>query len=89
VAILRAMSAAGRPRVAFVGAKPEFVERYAPMLGEALRDLRVEAVGVLLRDLRERGSEGLHPLDPPQCVAALHGAMSRCVTSWRVPGCRW
>jgi DNA-binding transcriptional regulator YhcF (GntR family) len=53
VAISRAMSAAGRPRVAFVG------------------DLRVEVVGVSLRDLRERGPEALHPLDPPQCVAAL------------------
>jgi DNA-binding transcriptional regulator YhcF (GntR family) len=59
------------PRVAFVGAEPEFLERYLPFLTEALSDLRIEVVGVSLHDLRESGEAALHPLDPPWCVATL------------------
>jgi GntR family transcriptional regulator len=71
-ALTRAVARAEeRPRVAFIGAQPEFLERYTPFLGEALGDLNVEVVGVALRDLREYGESALHPFDPPWCVATL------------------
>lgn len=67
----RALAVKERPHVAFVGSEQEFVDRYTPLLAEALRDLRVEVVGVLLRDLRRRGAEALGPLEPPEHVATL------------------
>lgn len=59
-----------RPRVVFVGAEPEFVERYTPLLAEALRDLPVDVTGVQLRDLRERGPAWLQTA-APACVVTL------------------
>lgn len=67
----RALAVKERPRVAFVGSEQEFVEHYTPLLAEALRDLRVEVVGVMLRDLRRRGVEALGSLEPPEHVATL------------------
>jgi DNA-binding transcriptional regulator YhcF (GntR family) len=67
----RALAVKGQPRVAFVGSEQEFVDRYTPLLAEALRDLRVEVVGVLLHDLRSRGVEAVGALEPPEHVATL------------------
>lgn len=71
-ALTRAISRAeGHPHLVFVGAEPEFLERYVPFLTEALADLHAEVLGVLLPDLREHGEAALRPLDPPGCVATL------------------
>jgi len=71
-ALTRAVAhAEDRPRVAFVGAEPEFLERYTPFLSEALADLHVDVFGVSLQDLREHGESALHPFDPPWCIATL------------------
>lgn len=70
-AVARSLARTDHPRVALVSAEPEFVEYYTPLLAEALRNLRVRVVGVLLRDLRERGPAALGDGDPPHCVAAL------------------
>jgi len=71
-ALTRAVAhAEDRPRVAFVGAEPEFLERYTPFLSEALADLHVDVFGVSLQDLREHGESALHPFDPAWCVATL------------------
>jgi DNA-binding transcriptional regulator YhcF (GntR family) len=67
----RALAVKGRPRVAFVGSEQEFVDRYTPLLAGTVRDLGVEVVGVLLRDLKRRGVEALGPLEPPEHVATL------------------
>ena len=55
----RALAGKRRPRVAFVGAEQEFVDHYTPLLAETVRDLGIDVVGVLLRDLRRRGVEAL------------------------------
>jgi DNA-binding transcriptional regulator YhcF (GntR family) len=60
-----------RPRVAFVGAEPEFLERYIPILTEALSPGQAEVLGVSLQELREHGAAAVHSLDPPWCVATL------------------
>ena len=65
----RALAGKGRPRVAFVGSEREFVDRYTPLLAETVRDLGVQVVGVLLRDLKRRGVEALG--EPPEHVATL------------------
>jgi DNA-binding transcriptional regulator YhcF (GntR family) len=66
----RALASKGRPRVAFVGAEQEFVDHYTPLLAETVRDLGVEVVGVLLRDLKRRGVAALGT-EPPEHVATL------------------
>jgi DNA-binding transcriptional regulator YhcF (GntR family) len=65
----RALAEKGRPRVAFVGAERAFVDRYTPLLAAAVRDLGVQVVGVLLRDLKRRGLAALG--EPPEHVATL------------------
>jgi DNA-binding transcriptional regulator YhcF (GntR family) len=71
-ALTRAVSRAEeRPHIVFVGAEPEFLERYMPLLSEALVDLQVDVVGVSLQDLREHGEAALTPFAPPSCVATL------------------
>ena len=67
--VQRALAEKGRPRVAFVGAERAFVDRYTPLLAAAVRDLGVQVVGVLLRDLKRRGLEALG--EPPEHVATL------------------
>ena len=66
----RALAGKGRPRVAFVGAEQEFVDHYTPLLAETVRDLGVEVVGVLLRDLKRQGVAALGT-EPPEHVATL------------------
>ena len=71
-ALTRAVAhAEERPHIVFVGAEPEFLDRYIPFLTEALVDLQVDVVGVSLQDLREHGDAALTPLAPPCCVATL------------------
>jgi DNA-binding transcriptional regulator YhcF (GntR family) len=71
-ALTRAVSRAEERRhIAFVGAEPEFLERYVPFLREALLDLEIDVAGVSLQDVREHGEAVLTPLAPPWCVATL------------------
>lgn len=71
-ALTRAVAhAEERPHIVFVGAEPEFLDRYIPFLTDALVDLQVDVVGVSLQDLREHGEAALTPLAPPACVATL------------------
>jgi DNA-binding transcriptional regulator YhcF (GntR family) len=67
----RALTIKERRCVAFVGSEQEFVDHYTPLLAEALRDLRIEVVGVTLGELKHRGVEALSSPDPPEHVATL------------------
>ena len=70
VALARALSRWElKPRVLLVSTEPEFIDHYAPLLGEALSDLRVEVSPLLLG--RQQGTAGadLHSL--PLCIVTL------------------
>jgi len=60
----------GESRVLFVGSEPEFVEHYAPILAESLKDLDVEVTAVHLKDL-VAARPATDVLSLPLCVVTL------------------
>jgi GntR family transcriptional regulator len=52
----------------FVGAEPEFIEHYTPLIADAVRDLHVEVVAISLARLESEGPRGLTPF--PLCVVS-------------------
>lgn len=52
----------------FVGAEPEFIEHYTPLIADAVRDLHVEVIAISLAQLEAEGPRGLTPF--PLCVVS-------------------
>lgn len=63
------------PRVVFVGAQKEFVEKYCSLLREALQGLDLLVQGVALADL-ERGTVDLDALGPVRVIVSLVGTFA-------------
>ncbi len=52
----------------FVGAEPEFIEHYTPLIADAVRDLHVDVVAISLAQLEAEGPRSLTPF--PVCVVS-------------------
>jgi GntR family transcriptional regulator len=52
----------------FVGAEPEFIEYYTPLIADAVRDLHVDVVAISLARLEAEGPRSLTPF--PLCVVS-------------------
>jgi DNA-binding transcriptional regulator YhcF (GntR family) len=61
--------------ILFVGAEPEFIEHYTPLLADAVRDLHVDVQAISLAQLEAGGPRGLHPF--PICVVTLVRSFAR------------
>jgi hypothetical protein len=56
------------PMILFVGAEPEFIEYYTPLVADAVRDLHVDVKAISLAQLEAEGSRSLVPF--PLCVVS-------------------
>ena len=66
-AITRSLTEGDRePTILFVGAEPEFIEYYTPLVADAVRDLHVAVEAMPLARLEAEGSRSLVPF--PICV---------------------
>jgi GntR family transcriptional regulator len=61
--------------ILFVGAEPEFIEHYTPLITEAVRDLHVDVDAISLAQLEASGPRSLHPF--PLCVVTLVRSFAR------------
>ncbi|MGH2616518.1 MAG: GntR family transcriptional regulator [Thermomicrobiales bacterium] len=61
--------------ILFIGAEPEFIEHYTPLVAEAVRDLHVEVVAISLDQLEAEGPRTLTPF--PLCVVTLVRSFAR------------
>lgn len=61
--------------ILFVGAEPEFIEHYTPLLANAVRDLHVDVEAISLDHLERAGPRALTPF--PLCVVTLVRSFAR------------
>lgn len=64
------------PHVVFLGAGPEFVNKYTPFLGAALSDLHVDVDGASMDELIATGDAALDRLEPIICLVSLVGTFA-------------
>lgn len=61
----------GKRKVLFVGAEPEFIDYYTPILGETLQNLGVDVTAMHLSVLENNGLGMIDLFAPPLCVVTL------------------
>jgi len=75
-AVTRSLAEGDRSEtILFVGAEPEFIEHYTPLLAAAVRDLHVEVEAISLDRLEAEGPRCLTPF--PLCVVTLVRSFAR------------
>jgi DNA-binding transcriptional regulator YhcF (GntR family) len=75
-AVTRALAEGDRSAtILFVGAEPEFIEYYTPLLADAVRDLHVEVEAISLDQLEAEGPRCLTPF--PLCIVTLVRSFAR------------
>jgi DNA-binding transcriptional regulator YhcF (GntR family) len=75
-AVTRSLAEGDRSEtILFVGAEPEFIEHYTPLIADAVRDLHVEVEAISLAQLETSGPSGLNPF--PLCVVTLVRSFAR------------
>jgi GntR family transcriptional regulator len=75
-ALTRALTEGDRTgSILFVGAEPEFIEHYTPLIADAVRDLHVDVEAISLAELEANGPRSLTPF--PLCVVTLVRSFAR------------